>query len=311
MDFKYYHDNAKGAADKTRSVTYALVIVEIVTIVIVATYTEFNWTKYRLTRAAQACNCIENQISIDKELGKPLVNQSQECEKAIKYVSKLAQREITNTNQVEIVRQVYRSEMDTEIRNATNAFPLLGLITTDVNNLGLASAIIIIVILYILELHLRSQRNHFLEAKNQILPQDEEREEKLNLLRNIQILSSPKETTISLVPLAILAPIVIHCFIFNYEQNTNEAMELLIDNQPTIETLKALQIIFLFATLVISALTFVTWRKANEVLPDSTPSQTIRELLTNSLSFLPRRAIARTIISLIFFILMAIAYTIT
>jgi hypothetical protein len=230
LDFKLYLDAATQAVTRTRNSLYLLLTVVVVFLTVYINTTVLDWAGARFEKMQMAYDCVLE----------PQQAQTPECQEAMTYADllhlrgekgKLSTQEKFKEQLVALLRR--RGEL------RTIQLPIFGSVL-DVNDLGLASAILFVIFLIVLRSNFYRELDSLISAEKRAqLYQSEENgpalyEECYEMLRGIPVLSSPKRdnrgfrwSAMVIISLAL----VVHALIVWNDWQTKEIAFLLIGDR--------------------------------------------------------------------------------
>lgn len=227
LDFKLYLDAATQSVTRTRNSIYLLLTVLVVLLSVYIHSTFLDWPGARVEKMQKAYDCLST----------PGILQTPECEEALRYAAELHLPQDIN-NPITIER--YKEQLNAVLRRRTDLrtiqMPIFGVVL-DVNDLGLVSSILLVILLIVLRANLYRELDDLTSAKNKVeaLKLEEEDlglyKERYEILSRVLVLSSPKRDNRGFrwsVMVVITLPIIIHTLISWNDWQTRQIAFILI-----------------------------------------------------------------------------------
>lgn len=226
LDFKLYLDAATQSVTRTRNSIYLLLTVFVAVLAVYINTTVLDWSGKRVQRMRQAYECISNpDLTRDK------------CHDAMRYADDL-HLPPQYSPEGKLVDEEYRKDLYKEYRNAlirrrtdlrTIQLPLFGAVL-DLNDLGILSALLFVILLVILRTNLYHEFSTLESARKraEIFGQEGRtslHNESTDMLESVQVLASPKRHNrgyrwSAMVVMSL--PIILHVFIVKHDWATLE-----------------------------------------------------------------------------------------
>ncbi len=224
LDFKLYLDAATQSVTRTRNSLYLLLTVFVAVLAVYVNTTVLDWSGKRVQRMRLAYECISN----------PNLTPDQ-CSEAMRYANDL-HLPLDQSPEGKPVDKEYRKDLYREYRNAlirrrtdlrTIQLPLFGAVL-DLNDLGLLSAVLFVILLIILRTNLYHEFGALESARKKAEIFDKEEDKSLyreanELLENVQVLASPKKHNRGFRWSAMVVmslPIILHALIVTLDWTT-------------------------------------------------------------------------------------------
>jgi len=262
LDFKLYLDSANQSVTRTRNSIYLLLTIFVALLAVYVNTTVLDWSGQRMLRMRKAYECVSHPELWDNQ-----------CVEAVRYAGDLGLPPEKTSNGVEINKE-YRQDLYREYRNAmirrrtdlrTIQLPLFGAVL-DLNDLGLLSAFLFLILLIILRTNLYHEFEALESARQRAEifrkdKQDSLYEEASQLLESTQVLASPKRHNRGFRWSAMVVmslPIVLHALIIKHDLSTVRVANDLVGPTSTI-VLSSLEVLALLAMLWVWYLNTRVW----------------------------------------------------
>jgi hypothetical protein len=185
LDFKLYLDAATQSVTRTRNSIYLLLTVFVAVLAVYVNTTVLDWSGKRVQRMRRAYECVT----------KPNLPADQ-CKDAMRYAGDLG----LPTDQ-SVDTDLYKEYRNAMIRRRTDLrtiqLPLFGAVL-DLNDLGLLSAILFVILLMILRANLYHELDSLESAREKVeafksAGNDDLYQESNEMLTRVQVLASPRK----------------------------------------------------------------------------------------------------------------------
>ena len=231
LDFKLYLDAATQSVTRTRNNIYLLLTLFVAIFAVYINTTVLDWSGARVQKMRAAYECISDPESVSdpSKLMKP------KCLGAMSYANELGLPQDPSPQAAEL----YKEYRDALIRRRTDLrtiqLPLFGAVL-DLNDLGILSAVLFVILLVILRTNLYHE---FDSLKNAQRKAEEFRQEGASalyaesneILSSVQVLASPRKDNRGFRWSAMVVmslPIVLHALILWHDIDTRKIAVLLV-----------------------------------------------------------------------------------
>ncbi|MBV9926903.1 MAG: hypothetical protein JOZ96_17935 [Acidobacteria bacterium] len=227
LDFKLYLDAATQAVTRTRNSLYLLLTVAVVFLTVYVNTTVLDWAGARFEKMQVAYDCLQE----------PEKANTRECISAKEYVEELHLRGETDKPSTQ---EKYKEQLGALLRLRGELrriqLPIFGSVL-DVNDLGLASAILFFIFLIVLRSNFYRELDSLTSAKKraEVFKVEEKNpqlyEESYEMLRRIPVLSSPKRDNRGFrwsAMVIITLAVIVHALIIWNDWKTSKIAFLLI-----------------------------------------------------------------------------------